>query len=391
MHAPPIRPVTDITQPPTPTVLQVLPSLVTGGVERGTVDIARAIAAGGGRSVVVSNGGPLVQELEAGGAEHVRLPVHSKSPVTIALNARRLATLIRRYDIGIVHARSRAPAWSALLAARATGRPFVTTFHGVYNEGSPLKHAYNSVMARGDPVIAASHFVAAHIERTYGVAPNRIRVIARGVDVAAFDIGRIGPERSIRLRQLWQVPAGSRLVLLPGRLTRWKGQKVLLEAMARLNRTDLCCVLLGSDQGRLEYRAELIETAARLGIAAMIRLPGECDDMPAAYRAAELVVSASTDPEAFGRVMAEAQAAGVPVIASDLGAAPEIVPHGETGWLFPAGDPAALAATIAEALTRSPEQCSRMAEAAATRARLLFSKERMCRETLALYTEVGGA
>ena len=364
--------------------MQVLPSLVTGGAERGTVDVAAAIVAAGGRSIVVSSGGPMVREIEAAGAEHIRLSVDSKNPLVMARNAARLTRLIAACGVGLVHARSRAPAWSALAAARRVGVPFVTTFHGVYNAGSRAKRLYNSVMARGDSVIAVSRFVADHLRDVYGIAQARVRVIHRGIDLARFDRVGVGPDRVESLRRQWQIPPEARVVMLPGRLTRWKGQLLLLEALAALPDSDLRCVLVGSEQDRADYRRELVARAERLGLAGRVLLAGECDDMPAAYAMADVVVSASTDPEAFGRVMAEAQAMGVPVIAAGHGAAPEIVRDGETGWLFPPGDAQALSARLRGALSLGPDDRARISARATARGRA-FSKERMCAETLAVY------
>lgn len=380
------NPLALLTRPPT--ILQVLPALLTGGVERGTVDVAAAVAAAGGRSLVASSGGPMTAELEASGVPHLTLPAASKNPAMIAANALRLAALIRRERVNIVHARSRAPAWSALLAARRTGARFVTTFHGVYGARSEAKRLYNAVMARGRPVIAVSAFVAAHIQAVYGVTADRIRVIHRGIDLDRFDPAGVAPERVARLRRSWGVPEGARTIMLPGRLTRWKGQTVLIEAVARLARRDVYCLLVGADQGRTHYRRELEALAAEMGVADRIRLTGDCDDMPAAYMLADLVVSASIDPEAFGRIIAEAQAMGRPVLASAHGAAPEIVADGETGFLYPPGDADALAAAVGRALDLDAAEYRAMASAATARARSRFAKTRMCAATLAVYAEV---
>jgi glycosyltransferase involved in cell wall biosynthesis len=369
-------------------ILQVLPALVTGGVERGAVDVAGAIVAAGGRAIVASNGGPMVREVEAAGAEHVQLPLHSKNPLVIAANAMRLAALIRARNVGLVHARSRAPAWSALAAARRTGTPFVTTFHGVYNGRSGPKRLYNAVMAKGDPVIAVSRFVADHVRTVYGVAPARIRTVQRGVDLERFHPRRIDPARVERLRREWRLPEGAPVVMLPARLTRWKGQLLLLAALARIG--PACGVLVGSDQGRHDYRREIEATARSLGLAERVRIVGSCDDMPAAYAASDLVVSASTDPEAFGRVMAEAQAMGVPVVAAAHGAAPEIVRDGETGFLFPPGDVDGLAQTLVRALALAPEERRALVTCAAAGVCADFTKEVMCAATLAIYAEAIG-
>ena len=205
-------------------------------------------------------------------------------------------------------------------------------------------------MAKGERVIAASRFIAELIVARHGTDPARIRVIPRGVDPAVFDPDAVSGDRIARLERAWRLPEGATVVLLPGRLTRWKGQAVLIEALARLARPDVCCVLVGSDQGRRRYAARLIRQADALGVADRLRLAGECDDMPAALMLADVVVHASTEPEAFGRVVIEAQAMGRPVIASDLGGPVETVEHGVTGWRVPPGDAGALAAAIEQVL-----------------------------------------
>lgn len=337
-----------------PVVLQVLPSLVTGGVERGTVEIAQAIAEAGATALVASAGGPLVRQIENAGGCHIRLPLVAKSPFGIWRNAAALEALIRERKVSLIHARSRAPAWSAWLACQRTGVPLVTTYHGSYGEGVPFKRRYNSVMARGRIVIAASHFIADMVTTRHGVDPARIRVIPRGVDPAVFDPAAVSGRRIAKLAAEWRLPDGVRTVVLPGRLTAWKGHSVLLEALAQLRRPDVMGVLVGSHQGRHRYAQELERQAVRLGIGDRLRLVGQCDDMPAALALSDVVVHASTQAEAFGRVVIEAQAMGRLVIASDLGGPVETVRHGDTGWRVPPNDPQALAAAIGLALDLDP-------------------------------------
>jgi len=371
-----------------PAVLQVLPALETGGVERGAVDIAVALAEAGWRSLVVSSGGPMTREILRAGAEHIEMPVHSKNPMAMRANADRLARLIVENEVDIVHARSRAPAWSARRAARRTGARFVTTFHGTYNLGPPFKRLYNSVMARGDRVIAISEFIARHVTETYGADPERIRVIHRGIDTGHFDPRQVSAERLVALSAAWRLRDGAPVIMLPGRLTRWKGQKVLIEAIARLRRDDIRCILVGDDQGRAGYRRDLEAQIARRGLGGIAHLVGDCRDMPAALMLADVVVSASTDPEAFGRVIVEAQAMGRPIVAADHGASRELVVPGETGWLVPPNDPAALADALAAALALDAPAREALAAQAMARARERFSKQHMCAATLALYREV---
>jgi len=374
-----------------PVVMQVLPALVTGGVERGTVDMAVALAEAGWRAIVASEGGPMARELSRVGAEHITLPLASKNPLVIRRNAERLTEVIKANNVDIVHARSRAPAWSAWMAAERTGRHFVTTFHGTYNTGwFGLKNRYNAIMTRGERVIAISDFIGEHVHRVYGLAPERIRVVHRGIDLARFDPNRVSPERIIQLAQKWRLPDGYQVITLPGRLTRWKGQTVLIEALALLGRHDVRCLLVGSDQGRTDYRDELVELVKRRDLVDVVHLVDECNDMPAAYMLTDVVVSASTDPEAFGRVAVEGQAMGRPVIATSHGATAETVLPGRTGWLTPPGDPHALAQALDRFLALSPEERGLMAQDAMAFVRTNFSKEAMCAKTLAVYGEVLG-
>lgn len=370
-----------------PAVLQILPSLVSGGVERGTLEIAEAIVAAGMRAVVASAGGPLVPALESLGARHVTLPLATKSPLGIWRNAAALADLVRAEGIAILHARSRAPAWSALLAARRTGARFVTTYHGTYNEGLPGKRLYNSVMARGDRVIAISRFIADHVRSRHGVGDDRLRIIPRGVDERIFDPARVAPERIAVLRAAWGVPEGRPVVMLPGRVTRWKGQGVLVEAMARLP-GDALALLVGDAGAKPAFRDELLARIAALGLNDRVRLVGHAQDVPAALLLADVVVHASTDAEAFGRTVIEAQAMARCVVASDLGGPTETVEHGVTGWRVPPGDAQALAVAIGRVLAMPPEV--RAEAGARARAAVLagYTTARMQAATLAVYREV---
>jgi glycosyltransferase involved in cell wall biosynthesis len=372
-----------------PVILQVLPALVTGGVERGTVDIAAAIAEAGWTPLVASSGGPMVHELDRLKVRHIELPLASKNPLVVRENIERLIKVIADNKVDIVHARSRAPAWSASIAAQRAGVHFVTTFHGTYNLGwLGLKRAYNQVMTRGERVIAISDFIRRHIEQVYHVDPARIRVVPRGIDLGRFDPTRVSQERIIQLAQKWRLVDGQRVVMLPGRLTRWKGQEVLIEALAMLGRSEIRCMLVGSEQGRTGYVKELQALAARRNMQHIVHVVGECNDMPAAYMLSDAVVSASTDPEAFGRVIAEGQAMGRPVIATDHGAGRETVIEGHTGLLVPPGDPMALATALDRILVMSAEERGAMAAAGIEHVRTHFSRELMCSRTLAVYDEV---
>ncbi|HER26504.1 MAG TPA: glycosyltransferase [Rhodospirillales bacterium] len=370
------------------TVMQVVPSLVQGGVERGTVEIAGAIVKAGGRAIVVSSGGPMVHDLTRVGAEHITLPVHSKNPLVMHNNVALLQKRITDLGVDIVHVRSRAPAWSCLRAARKAGVHLVTTFHGTYSSGNWFKRYYNSVMCRGERVIAISNFIAGHIRRLYGVDAARIRVIHRGVDLDRFDPTVVSAERVVALAGTWRLSDGLPVVMLPGRLTRWKGQTVFIEAIARLGRRDIRCVLVGSHQGRTGYKQELEDLIEKHDLGEIVRLVDDCKDMPAAYMLTDVVVSASTDPEAFGRVVAEAQALGRPVIAPDHGGARETVIAEKTGWLVPPGDVQALASAIDHALSLDGPTRRRMADLAIKNVKMHFSKAAMCAKTLDVYDEI---
>lgn len=371
------------------TVLQVLPALgAGGGVERGAVEIAGAIVEAGGRALVVSAGGPLVHDINRVGGEHIELPVDSKNPVVMHKNAGRLANLIQAEKADIIHARSRAPAWSACAAAKRTGARFVTTFHGTYNAENILKRHYNSVMTRGTRVIAISRFIAGHMRQMYGVPRDKIRVVHRGVDLEKFHPAKVTAPRVINLSQEWRLPDGMPVIMLPGRLTRWKGQPVLIDALAKLGRHDIRCLLVGGDQGREDYRRELEKMVVDRGLSDVVRLVDHCNDMPAAYKLTDVVVSASTDPEGFGRVIAEAQALGRPVIATDHGGARETVLPGETGWLVPPGDSDALADALKKVLELTTTKRNNLAKRAIKNVRDNFSKQAMCSKTLEVYDEV---
>lgn len=369
-------------------VLQVLPTLEVSGVSRGALDVALALEIAGGKSLVASAGGPLGYELKKAGISHVNLPLDSKNPFTIHRNAGLLTSLIYDNKIDIIHARSRAPAWSAMFAAQRTGKHFVTTFHGTYNGSRGAKKLYNSVMARGEKVIAISDFIAQHVRGVYRVEPSRLVTVPRGIDTTYFDSSNVSAERVMQLAQGWRLLDGAPVVLLPGRLTRWKGQSVLIKALAKLGRTDLNCVLVGSDQGREHYRRELLALTESLGLGRIVRIVGHCSDMPAAYMLADVVVSASTDPEAFGRVTAEAQAMGRPVVATEHGGSRETIVNGKTGWLTPPGDPEALAAAISGALSINISSRKSLADRARRHITQNLTVSLMCKRTLAVYGRV---
>lgn len=373
-----------------PAVLQVLPSLDAGGggVERGTIEIAQALIDAGCRAIVASAGGQMTRELSRIGATHLTLPLASKNPFVMRRNAERLTAAINDHGVHLVHARSRAPAWSAWRAAQAANCAFVTTFHGTYNRGPfAIKKPYNAIMTKGEPVIAISEFIRDHMIVHYGIAAERIRVVHRGVDLSVFDPARVSQERIIRLARRWRLPEDCPTVMLPGRLTRWKGQLLLIDALARLNRPEVRCLLVGADQGRSRYRAEIERRAQAAGLTANVHIVDDCDDMAAAYMLTDVVISASTDPEAFGRVVAEGQAMGRPVIAPDHGAAREILLPDVTGRMFMPKNADALAKALGWALDLDETARSALAERAIAHSRTHFSTAQMCEKTLAVYEE----
>ena len=378
------------------TILQIIPELDAGGAERTAVDVAAGLAGIGARALVATEGGRLVGELQTKGGVWLPFPARSKNPLAMALNVRRLGRVCRAEGVAILHARSRAPAWVALGVARRLNLPLVTTYHGSYAGKSAVKLLYNSVMARGDAVIANSHYTAELIGSLYPPAASRIRVIHRGTDLGIFAPGAVAPERVEALRRAWGVAPHVRVVLVAARLTSWKGQGVLIEAAARLRQdglADVAFVLAGDHQGRDSYVRQLDKSIAERGLTGVVRRVGHCTDMPAAFLAASLVAVPSTAPEAFGRSAVEAQAMGAPVVVTDLGAVPETVlappevpVHERTGWRVPAGDARALAEAIGEALGLRASARDALAARARSHVERHFSLERMVASTLEVYT-----
>ena len=377
------------------TVLQIIPELNAGGAERTTIDIAGALVNAGARALVASEGGRLVGQLQARGGVWIPFPARTKNPLKMALNVQRLKSIMRAEGVDLVHARSRAPAWSALGAARSLKIPFATTYHGAYSGGNALKTLYNSVMARGDCVIANSHFTAARIADLFPASCDRLVVIHRGCDLQAFAPDSVDAGRVQKLRAQWGVEPQQRVVLLAARLTAWKGQRVLIDSariLADRGYGDVRFILAGDAQGRTGYEAELDAQIARSGLSGIVRRVGHCEDMPAAFLAASAVMVASILPEAFGRSAVEAQAMGAPVIVTDIGAVPETVlappqapGHARTGWRIPAGDFLAMANSLAHALDMQPAQRDALALRARQHVEAHFSLQKMCASTLEVY------
>lgn len=378
--------------PPGFTLLQVVPELETGGAEQSTLDVAQAVVRAGGTALVATRGGRMTARLEADGGRLAQMPVQTKNPLTMLGNAARLVALIRQEKVSIVHARSRAPAFSALWAAHVTRTPFVATYHGVYKSQSSLKRWYNAVMTRGDLVIANSDYTRDHVLAEHQVDPAKLVTIPRGVDLERFDPALVAPGRIAALREGWDLPVDGRtLILLAGRLTRIKGHLTIVEAARRLaaqGRRDFRIVFAGDDQGRTGYAAEVQAAIDAASLSDVVRIVGHCDDMPAAYLLADLAILPTIVPESFGRAAVEPQVMGRPVIASAHGGVTETILDGKTGWLAPVEDPQAWATALARAIDIGPGKRREMGDVGRNRARQLYSADTMCAATLAAYERV---
>ena len=370
------------------TLLQVTPALDAGGVETLTVDVAAAAAAAGARSLVASRGGRLESALARGGGELIRLPVQARDPLSLLANATRLERLIRREKVSLVHVRSRAPAFSALVAARRAKVPVVATYHGIYSARSPLKRWYNGVMTRGDAVIANSAFTRDHVLGQHRVRPGKLVVIPEGIDLAAFDPAAVSDERVVAVRQAWSGDCGAdrKTILVAARLAGWKGHRVIIAALAHAAARQAIRLVFAGGGEDSDYAAALAIEAKAVDVD--LHIAGPCADMPAAYLAADLVVAPSILPESFGRAVAEAGAMKRVAIASKLGGPAETIIDGETGWLTAAGDTPALTAAIDKALAASPADSLSMGAAARARIAAVYSFDGMCEATFALYSRL---
>lgn len=399
---------------PCPTILQLIPHLDAGGAEITTLEVTAAIVKAGGRALILSQGGRLAGRIAELGGEVMPFPAATKNPARIVANGYALARLIAREKVDLIHARSRAPAWSALIAARRARIPFVTTYHGAYSERSRLKNLYNSVMARSDIVIANSDYTAQSIRSRYDAPAARVRTIYRGVDLARFDPAMVAPERIAALRSSWRIAADARVIVHVARVTPLKGQSVVIDAARRLKAGgqlgNTVIVFAGDAQGRTGYLADLEAQITAGGLADQVRIVGHVDDVPAAFALAHAALLVSTEPEGFGRSSAEAQALCCPVILSRIGALPETVvaeprgtdasgscgPHASdvtpsTGWLVPPGDAAALADAMATVLALSASDRAAIGERARAFVISRFTTAELQRQTLAVYDELTGS
>ena len=372
-----------------PVVLQVLPEMNQGGVEIGTIEIASALQEKGIKNFVASAGGRLEYNLDKLKVPHFNLPLKTKNPFKMWLNYRRLVKIIKENGINIVHARSRAPAWSAYWSAKTAGAKFLTTFHGTYGLGPKgIKKFYNRVMTYGDLVIAVSNHIKQHILKNYKCDEKKIRMIHRCVNMEKFDVNKMTAERMIKLMEEFHLPEDKPIILLIGRLTRWKGQMLMIDALEKIKDKDYFCVFVGDDQGRDYYTKELKDAISAKGLDGKFAFIRHVTDVPAMMMISDVVVSASLDPEAFGRIAAEGEAMGRIVIASNIGGSLENIKDGVTGRLFESGNADSLAEALLWALNLSTEEREKIGAAAIEYVKQNFTKEIMCNKTIAVYEEL---
>ncbi len=372
-----------------PVVLQVLPELNHGGVEVGTVEIASGLQAAGIKNFVASSGGRMVYDLQKLKVKHFELPLKTKNPIKLWLNAKRLAKIIKDNGINIVHARSRAPAWSAYWAAKKTGAVFVTTFHGSYGLGPlGIKKIYNRVMTYGKLVIAISTHIKNHLIKEYGVDEKKIRSIYRCVNIDNFSPDKVTQERIIKALRDNHIPEDKPIISLIGRVTRWKGQHLLLEALSKVKSRDFYCLIVGSDQGRVHYTNKLKDLVKKYNLGGKVEFIEHSFDIPALLMISDVVLSAAIRPEAFGRAAIEGQAMGKIVLASNIGGSLDNTIDGVTGKLFESNSAQSLADAIDWALNLSPKERAKISQAAIKNVKENFTKEIMCNKTIAVYQEL---
>ena len=376
-------------------VLQVIPKLGYGGAETGCYDIAHYLAENNCKSFIVTSGGDLLKFIDKKKVTVIRLPVHSKNPLLIVINSIILIGIILFNNISIVHARSRAPAWSCLLATKITGRKFVTTFHGTYNFKSKLKKFYNSVMVRSHLIIAGSNFIFSHIKENYLKYLNdkkKLMVIFRGINVDYFDSTTKIEVDEKKLLKKWDIEKDKKIILLPGRLTYWKGQEIFIEAINLVNielgYEAFYVVILGSDQGRDLYKKKIIRLSEQYRMTNQIRFIDHCKDMALAYKVSDIVVSASIEPEAFGRVAVEAQSMEKLIIASNIGGSNETIIDEKTGYLFENGNAKSLSQKILKAITLDETSLKTIGIEGRKNIIQKFNVEKMCFSTYSEYKRI---
>jgi glycosyltransferase involved in cell wall biosynthesis len=376
-------------------VLQVIPKLGYGGAETGCYDLAHYLPENNCLSYIVTSGGELLKFVDQKKVNLIRLPVHSKNPILILFNSIALIFIILFHNISIVHARSRAPAWSCLLATKITRRKFVTTFHGTYNFKNSIKKFYNSVMVRSNLVIAGSNFIFSHIKNNYSKYLNlnkKFLVIFRGINVDYFDPSTTLEVEENNLLSSWGVDRDKKLILMPGRLTAWKGQEVFIEALNLVNKElgyqSFHAVILGNNQGRDIYTKKIKRLAEQYRLTAQLKFVEHCKNMPLAYKISDLVISASIEPEAFGRVAIEAQSMEKPIIASDIGGSNETIVNNETGFLFKSGNPESLSKKIVKILNLDQSRLKSIGMEGRKNIIKKFNVEKMCFSTYSEYKKL---
>ena len=373
-----------------PVVLQILPELETGGVETGTIEIASALQEKGIKNFVASQGGRMVYELEKIGVDHLSLPLKSKNYFIMKKNAKLLADYIRKNHINIVHARSRAPAWSAYWAAKETGAHFVTTFHGTYGLGPwGIKKFYNKIMTYGERVIVISNHIKEHILKNYPqTSADKLRLIHRCADIERFSLEALTQARLIKKIEEYNIADDKPVLLLPGRITRWKGQHILIHALHLMKNQNYYCIIAGDSQGRQEYLEYLKKLAHKYKLEGRIGFFGRYTDAPALMMNATVILSTAIEPEAFGRISVEGQAMGKIVVASNIGGTLDTIIDGKTGKLYQYDNPQALADALDWALSLSPEEAKKISQAGIKNVKEHFTKQIMCDKTIEVYREV---
>ncbi|WP_435116690.1 glycosyltransferase family 4 protein [Candidatus Pelagibacter bacterium nBUS_49] len=376
-------------------VLQVIPKLGYGGAETGCYDIAHYLPENDCGSFIVTSGGELLKFIDKKKVKIIKLPVHSKNPLIMFINFLALVAIILVKNISIVHARSRAPAWSCLLAAKITGRKFVTTFHGTYNFNNKIKKFYNSAMVRSDLIIAGSNFIFSHIKDNYTKYLNtkkKLLVIFRGINVDYFDPTTKLDIDEKKLLKKWQIEKDKKIILLPGRLTGWKGQEVFIEAINLVNielgYEAFYAVILGSDQGRDLYKKKLIRITEQYRLNNQVKFIDHCNDMALAYKISDIVISASIEPEAFGRVAVEAQSMEKPIIASDIGGSNETIIDEKTGFLFESNNAKSLSKKILKVLSMDETLLQSIGKEGRKNIIQKFNVEKMCFSTYSEYKRI---
>ena len=373
-------------------VLQVIPKLGYGGAETGCYDIAHYLPENNCKSFLVTSGGELTKFIDKKKVKLIRLPVQSKNPLLILINAIILVMIILAYNITIVHARSRAPAWSCLIATKLTRRKFVTTFHGTYNFNGKLKKFYNSVMVRSDLIIAGSNFIFSHIKENYSeflTVKKKFLVIFRGINIDYFDPSTKLESNEKKILQKWGINKEKKIVLAPGRLTSWKGQELLIEAInlvkKELGYEAFYVVILGSDQGRDLYKKKLVRMTEQYRLTNQIKFIDHCKDMALAYQVSDIIISSSIEPEAFGRVAVEAQSMEKLIIASNIGGSNETIINEKTGFLFESGDANSLSKKIIRAITMDDASLKLIGKEGRKNIIKKFNVEKMCFSTYSEY------